>query len=119
MNTPGGDIIDILILNLKQGSRSAFDKLYKESALPLLKRWNVDVICFGPSLHEEDTYLVVRRYKDLADRQQSQDAYYGSDEWKLGPREQIMSLIQNYSTVVIPANDYLIDGFSILRGKNS
>ena len=81
----------------------------------MLKRWNVEVVAFGPSLHEEDTYLVVRRYKDLEDRQQSQDAFYGSDEWKQGPREQIMALVENYTTVIIPANNNLIAGFKMIN----
>ena len=115
-NTTGG-ILDILILNLKPGTRPVFNKLYKELSLPLLKRWNVEVLAFGPSLHGEDTYLVVRRYQDLKDRQQSQDGYYGSDEWKQGPREQIMSLIEDYTTVVIPANDNLITGFKMIYEK--
>jgi len=110
-------ILDILILNLKAGSRAEFHQLYQELSLPMLKRWKVEVIAFGPSIHEDDTYLVVRRYKDLSDRQQSQDEYYGSDEWKLGPREQIMSLIERFTTVVMPANDDLIEGFRFLNEK--
>jgi hypothetical protein len=116
MNDNDG-ILDILILSLKPGCRFVFDKAYKELSLPMLRRWNVDVIAYGPSMQEEDTYLVVRRYKDIADRQQSQDAYYGSDEWKLGSREQIMSLIENYTSVVIPANKNLVEGFKILTGR--
>jgi hypothetical protein len=61
-------IIEILCLSLKPGSRVAFHNLYMQLSLLMLKRWNVDVLAFGPSLHEEDSYLV-RRYKDLADRQ--------------------------------------------------
>ena len=108
-------ILDILILNLKKGCRPGFDRLYQELALPLLKRWNVDVIFFGPSLHEEETYLVVRRYKNVADRSKSQDEYYNSHEWKDGPREQIMSLIESYSSVVVPANEILVDGFRMMK----
>jgi len=117
MTNPIAGILDILILKLKPGNLPAFDKLYQELSLPMLKRWSVDVIAFGPSIHEEDTYLVVRRYADLSDRQQSQDSYYGSDEWKLGPREQIMSLVEDFTTVVIPANDDLVSGFMTLHLK--
>ena len=81
----------------------------------MLKRWNVEVLAFGPSLQEEDSYLVVRRYKDLTDRQQGQDAFYGSDEWKKGPREPIMGLIENYTSVVVPANKELIEGFKTIN----
>jgi hypothetical protein len=60
----------------------------------------------------------VRRYKDLADRQQSQDAFYGSNEWKQGPKEAIMALIENYTSVVLPANDTLITGLRFLNFIN-
>jgi hypothetical protein len=43
----------------------------------------------------------MRAYASLEDRQQSQDAFYGSDEWKLGPREPILALIENYTSIVI------------------
>jgi len=104
-------IIEILSLKLKPGSRHIFDQLYKELSVPMLRRWNVDLLAFGPSQDAEDSYLVVRRYKDAADRQQSQDAFYNSEEWKQGPREQIMALIENYTAVVIPSNEMLIEGF--------
>ena len=92
-----------------------FYKLYTELSLPMLKRWNVDVLAYGPSFDKEDTYFVVRRYKDLAQRQQGQDAFYGSDEWKQGPRNVILSFIESYSSVVIPANDKLMEGFRMIK----
>ena len=108
-------ILDILCLQLKMGTRKEFDKIYRELVLPLLKQWNVNVLAFGPSLHEEDTYIVVRYYKDLADRQQSQIDYYGSDDWQLGPRGQVMAYFENYATIVVAANETLIDGFRLLN----
>jgi len=108
-------IAEIFCINLKPGTGTAFNKIYIEQSLPLQKRWKVDILAFGPSLHDEDSYLVVRRYKDLADRQQSQDSFYGSDEWKKGPREAILALIENYTTVVVPVNAALLEG---LKGIN-
>ena len=105
------EIIDILILNIKPGQLSTFDQLYRDLALPVLKKWNVQVIAFGPSIHEEDNYMVIRSYKSLDDRQKSQDSYYESEDWRSGPREIILSFVKSYSTVVIPANDDLINGF--------
>ena len=36
--------------------------------------------------------------------QRSEDTFYGSDDWRKGPREAIVSLITNYTTIVLPAN---------------
>jgi len=115
MKDATGGILDILCVQLKPGTRKEFDKIYREQVLPLLKKWNINVLAFGPSLHEEDTYLVVRYYKDLADRRQSQNAYYGSEEWQLGPRDQIMAYFENYLTAVVPANETLIEGYRLLN----
>jgi hypothetical protein len=49
-------MIEIRSLNLRPGSREEFDHLYVERALPLLKRWDFDVVAHGPSLHDENTY---------------------------------------------------------------
>ena len=40
--------IEIRTLNLKPGRREEFHRLYIEEALPLLKRWNFDVVDHGP-----------------------------------------------------------------------
>lgn len=67
----------------------------------MLNRWKVDVVRHGPSSHDEDSYYLMRAFASLEDRDQSEDAFYGSDEWKLGPREAILALIENYTTIVI------------------
>ena len=46
----------------------------------------------------------------LADRQQSQDRFYGSDEWKLGPREPILALIDTYTSVVLELDEAVVGG---------
>lgn len=62
--------IEIRSLNLKLGTREEFHRLYIEQAFPLLKRWNFDVVAHGPSLHDENTYYVIRRYHSLTAREQ-------------------------------------------------
>jgi len=57
--------IEIRTLNLKPGTREEFHRLYIEEALPRLQRWNFDVVARGLSLHDENTYYVIRRYESL------------------------------------------------------
>ncbi|HVF25666.1 MAG TPA: NIPSNAP family protein [Anaerolineales bacterium] len=97
--------VEIRSYNLKPGTREEFHRLFVETALPMLKRWKVDMVCYGASLHDEDSYYLMRAYASLEGRQQSQDAFYGSDEWKLGPREPIIALIENYTSIVIEMED--------------
>ncbi len=94
--------IKILILNLKPGSRDKFHDVYVTQSLPLLRKWEINVGAHGASLHDENTYFVIRSFKNLGYRQKSEDAFYGSDDWKNGPRTAILSFIESLATLVIP-----------------
>ena len=107
--------IEIRSLNLKPYTREEFHRLYLERALPLLKRWNFDVVAHGPSLHDENTYYVIRRYDSLSQREQMEDAYYASDDWRKGPREAMLALIENYTDIVFEVDEVTVQG---LRKKS-
>jgi len=96
-----GFFVEIRSYNLKPGTREEFHRLFVERALPMLKRWKVDVVRYGASLHDEDSYYLMRAYASLKDREKSQDAFYGSNEWRQGPREPLLALIDNYTSIVI------------------
>ena len=102
--------IEIRSLNLKSSTGEEFHRLYIEEALPLLKRWNFDVVTHGPSLHDENSYYVIRRFDSLAQREQSEDAYYASDDWRQGPREAILALIENYTDIVLELDEVTVEG---------
>jgi len=106
-------LIEIRSINLKPGPRDEFHRIYIEEALPLLKRWNFDVVAHGPSLHDENSYYVIRRFDSLAQREQMEDAYYASDDWRQGPREAILALIENYTDIVLELDEVSVQG---LRG---
>ena len=101
--------VEIRSYNLKPGTREEFHRLFVETALPMLQRWKVDVVRYGASLHDEDTYYLMRAYASLEGRERSQDAFYGSDEWKQGPREPIIALIENYTSIVIEMEESTVD----------
>ena len=103
--------IEIRSINLKPGTREEFHRLYIEEALPLLKRWNFDVVAYGPSLHDENSYYVIRRFDSLAQREQMEDAYYASDDWRLGPQEAILALFENYIDIVFELDEVTVQGF--------
>ena len=106
-------LIEIRSINLKPGPRDEFHRIYIEEALPLLKRWNFDVVAHSPSLHDENSYYVIRRFDSLAQREQMEDAYYASDDWRQGPREAVLALIENYMDIVLELDEVTVQG---LRG---
>jgi NIPSNAP protein len=94
-------MIEILILNLRPGTRDEFHELYVKESLPLQKKWNIEVVAHGPSLHDDNSYYVVRSFKNLDDRERLQNAFYNSDDWQKGPRTAILSKAEHMATVVI------------------
>lgn len=108
-------IVEIRSYNLVPELRSGFHKLFTEQALPMLKRWNVDVVAFGVSPHDESSYYLMRAYANLDDRQRSQDAFYGSDEWIQGPREPILACIESYTSIVLPVDEPTLEGLRHIR----
>lgn len=100
----GQQFVEIRSYTLQPGTRDAFDKLVVDKSLPMLDRWKIRYLGFGPSLQEDSSYYLIRAYPSLEARQASEDAFYGSAEWRQGPREAIVSKIRYYTTVILPAD---------------
>jgi hypothetical protein len=95
------NVIEVLTLDIKPGRRDEFDELYVNKALPPLRKWNFNVVAHGPSLHDVNSYYIIRSFKSLEDRQTSEDAYYNSDDWKNGPRSAVMALVEHFAYAVV------------------
>ena|SRR4026209_733399 len=109
-------LVEIRSYKLKPGTSESFHGAVGSSAIPMLVRWGTDVVAFGPSQHEDDTDFLIRAYDDLADLNARQDAFYSSDEWRNGPREQIVSCIESYLSTVLWLSPESIDD---LRRSNA
>lgn len=94
-------VLEIRSYNLKPGTRDRFHQRFEREAMPMLRRWKVDVVAYGPSLHDSDSYYLMRAFPGVDQRQRSEDAFYGSDEWKQGLREPVLADIDTYTTIVI------------------
>jgi hypothetical protein len=105
-----GRVVEIRSYNLKPGTRDKFHQLAERDAVPMLKRWKIDVVAYGPSLHDANSYFLIRSFASVEDRQRSEDAFYGSDEWKTGPRDAVLACIESYTTVVVRLDDTALKG---------
>jgi hypothetical protein len=70
----------------------------------------VDVAAYGPSLHDENSYYLMRCFDSLAQREQSEESFYGSDEWRQGPREAVLACIESYTEFVLELDDVTVQG---------
>jgi ketosteroid isomerase-like protein len=109
-----GRLLEIRSYNLTPGARERFHNLFVRESLPLLRRWNVDVIAYGRSLHDTDSYFLMRAFSSIDERDRIEQAFYDSAEWRDGPRADVLAMIESYTTVVIDADDGTVRG---LRGS--
>jgi len=104
----GGMILEIRTYRVKPGTRDEFVRVMRGEAASLLGRYGINVVDSGPSLVDEDgaeeAYLI-RSFASLAERDERESAFYGSDDWRLGPREAIVSCIESYHTIVLDVDD--------------
>lgn len=110
--------VEIRSYTLKPGTRDEFHRLFLEEAHPMLQRWEVDVVAYGPSLHDSDSYFLMRRFDSLAQREANENAFYGSDEWRQGPREAIIALIENYTEVVLEIDETTLQGLRAVQADD-
>ena len=112
-------VVDIRIYKLKQGSGATFHRLAHEESIPMVREWGHDVLVYGQSEMDPDCYYVIRAYDSLAQMQSDQDAFYSSEAWRKGPREAIVSLIEEQAETVLELSEEAIDamraGFAVKR----
>jgi ketosteroid isomerase-like protein len=94
-------VVEIRVYTLKPGARERFHQLFLRESLPMLRRRRVDVVAYGPSLHDANSYFLVRAFASLDDRTRSEEAFYESREWTDGPRDAVLAAIESYSTAVV------------------
>ena len=109
--------VEIRSYNLKPGTRDRFHQLFLKEALPMLNRWKVDVVAYGPSLHDQDSYFLMRTFRSVEQRQKDEDAFYGSEEWIKGPRERVLADIDSYTTIVVHLDDATLQGLRKAGGS--
>jgi ketosteroid isomerase-like protein len=109
-------MVEIRSYNLKPGTRDRFHQLVLKEAMPMLRRWKMDVVAHGPSLHDKDSYFLIRAFSSVEQRQKDEDAFYGSEEWIKGPRERILADIDSYTTIVVSLDEATLSGLRQLAG---
>ena len=98
-------VVEIRTYKLLPGTGHEFHRTVVDEVMPLLERRGTKVVAFGPSLDDADLYFLLRAYENVDDLQASQDEFYGSDEWRSGPREAIVSRIESSISVVTQVDE--------------
>lgn len=102
-------LVEIRSYKLKPGSGARFHELVSNQSVPILREWGMDVVAFGQSLHDPDAYYLMRSYNDLDHLKSSQDAFYATAAWRMGPRGVIVELIESDSNTVLWLTDEVVN----------
>ncbi|MFQ3382114.1 NIPSNAP family protein [Escherichia coli] len=93
--------VEILQYTLRKGTGAAFHAIMQENSVPLHRRHGIDVVSFGNSLHDPDCYYLIRAFDSAEKMAAVLNAFYTSDDWRSGPREDIIRSIETSIKTVI------------------
>lgn len=106
-------LLEIRTYRLKPGTLAAFHDAMHKQAVPMIRSAGMDVVAYGKSDHEEETYFLIRAYKDRAALVSEQTHFYGSHQWKEGPRSALIDRIDTYLNTLIWASPQAIEDMRI------
>lgn len=87
-------IVEILQYTLKKGSGEEFHQIMREVSVPLHAKNGIDVVAYGNSLHDADSYYLIRAFDSEEQMKSVLEDFYASVGWRSGPREAIISRIE-------------------------
>jgi hypothetical protein len=108
---PGPSVLDIRTYKLVPGGRGEFDRIFREGALPMLRRDGIEVVAHGGSIDDDDHFCLIRAFPSAARRDEQLDAFYGSEEWKKHYRDAVLELIETYHVVALELDEATREGF--------
>jgi len=101
------EVIEVRNYEKKANERDNFHNLFLTELKPMLERWNIAVVAFGKSLHDENSYYLIRSFKNIIERSEQLNGFYNSEEWLKNYDSKVMSYIVKYTTSVLPAEQLL------------
>jgi len=102
--------VELLQYTLKAGTGREFHQIMLEESIPLHRDAGIDIIAFGNSMHDEDSYYLIRAYDNPEHLNASQKAFYRSDAWRSGPRVAIIERIQTSVKSVLMLTETATNG---------
>jgi hypothetical protein len=107
-------LIEVRTYKLKPGCTERFVAAVK-AALPLVRASGMDVIAFGRSDHEHESFYLIRACDSREQLIAQQDAFYGSAAWREGPRAELVGCLDDYLNTLLWLPDGAVEA---LRANN-
>ena len=107
-------LVEIRTYKLKEGCAQPFVAAF-QNALPLVRASGMDVVAFGRSDHEHETFYLIRAYDDRAQLEAQQGAFYSSAAWRNGPRQPLIDCLEDYLNTLVWLSEQSVED---LRANN-
>lgn len=85
----------------------------QEISVPLHQRHGIDVVSFGNSLHDPDCYYLIPAFVSPKSMAAVLNAFYASDDWRSGPREDIIDSIETSIKTVMNLPPESVEGLRV------
>jgi NIPSNAP len=99
--------IEVRTYRLKPGTSAQFEAAM-QNALPMV-RAAMNVVAFGRTDHEGQTYFLIRAFSSEADLKRKHDVFYRSLAWRDGPREPLVQCIDTYVNTIVEMSEQSVD----------
>ena len=116
---PRPPVLELRVYTLKPGIRDGFHARFVQESLPLLQRAHIDVVAYGPSLHDADSWYLLRSFASVDDRDRLERSFYQSRAWLDGPRDAVLAAIVSYSTAVIHVDPVTLKGLRLMPAPSA
>lgn len=107
--------VEILKYTLRRGSGDEFHRIMRDISIPLHQYHGIDVLWFAQSRHDPDCYFLLRAFDSPESMSAVLDVFYADDEWRNGPREDVIHYIDSCIKTVIRLSPESVEK---LRGQH-
>lgn len=108
-------LVEVRTYKLKPGCAERFVAAVA-GALPLVRASGMDVVAFGRSDHEHESFYLIRAFAGREQLVTQQDAFYGSDAWRNGPRQALVDCLDDYLNTLLWLPDDAVDAIRANNG---
>jgi heme-degrading monooxygenase HmoA len=104
-------IVEVRTYKIKPGRREEFIKFFETRAVPAQRAYGMKIL--GPLLDLEnpDTFVWLRSFLSLNERDRMKEAFYESEEWKSELEAIAMPMLESYDVTLCETSPgYVFDG---------
>lgn len=100
-------LLEMRLFKVRPGTRDEFHRISEEGTIPMMRRYGINVLDFGPMLNDENGYFLLRAFRSEDERVEKSQAIYATAEWEEKYDGPVGGMIEDYRTAVIPATHAL------------